>query len=89
MIGNKGKNIVGVVTFTCYEDGTCDFTQDAPYKTPEGFQALKRAHKSMINKLRDNLRYQDKCPYSPDNPKAYDYAESPNTIFTGGGKTTQ
>lgn len=71
MIKAPGKKVVCVVVFTGYEDGTVDFTQDAPHK--ELFKEVLGCFGTMIKHLRDTISNQAKCPFSPDNPTVYEY----------------
>lgn len=76
MIGVTGKGIVGVLVYTVYEDGSIDFMQDAPCKTPEGFAALKEGFKNIAAMVGKTLKNQAQCPFSPDNPNVYSYTDN-------------
>lgn len=69
MISFTAKRVTCVVIYTCYDDGTCDFTQDAVRK--DDFATIHKAFVSIIQHMADVVRNRRKCPFNPDNPTKF------------------
>lgn len=63
------KKVVAVVIYTCYEDGTIDFTQDAVRK--DDFPTVKQCFIQIIKHMAHTVHNAKRCPFNPENPKLF------------------